>query len=155
MTNPTNKRSFIHKANKNRTSESDIPNKFKVMEIIKENFGLYPLTDEVLPIPEGGFAEVRMPDLLIKNCKPNYIIELVGPVHNPEKEHPARRIDIKKAADYARLGQDYKVVELWGGYKNEYSEEHVVSTLKEAGVPANEYQIRRYRERKERNHRYA
>ena len=58
-------KSFIHRANRNRTSEIDIPDKFKVMKYIKNYFGIITLTDEVVETP-GGYAQYRKPDLLAK-----------------------------------------------------------------------------------------
>jgi len=144
--NPTNKRSYIHQANKNRTSESDIPDKFKVMEIIKENFGLYALTDEAIPIP-NGIATHRKPDLIIKTTHPTYLIELLGGVHGWEEEQPRQRMDIRKAADYTKLGSGYKVIELYE--KDDfYAEERIVQELYEAGLPVNESEAQRYRNKK-------
>jgi len=144
--NPTNKKSYIHKANKNRTSESDIPAKFKVMEIIKCNFGLYPLTDEAIPIPDG-IATHRKPDLIIKTTNPTYLIELLGGIHGWEKEQPRRRIDILKAIDYATLGKGYEVIEV---YENDdsYAEERVIKELYEKGLPVNEDEVQKYRNTK-------
>jgi len=144
--NPTNKRSHIHRANKNRTSESDIPAKFKVMEIIKENFGLYPLTDEVIPIP-NGIATHRSPDLTIKTTTPTYLIELLGGVHGWEKENPLRLKDIQKLEDLAKLGSEYKLIELWEE-DDHYEKTRIIVELYEAGLPINEDGVQHYRNRK-------
>jgi len=140
--NPDKKRSHIHRANQNRTSESDIPAKFKVMEIIKENFGHYPLTDEVIPIP-NGIATHRSPDLTIKTTTPTYLIELMGKVHG-ERGDPPRLKDIQKREDLAKLGSEYKVIELWEE-DDHYEEERIVMDLDKALLPINEDEVLKYR----------
>ncbi len=144
--NPDKKRSHIHRINKNRTSESDIHDKFIVMEIIKSNFGHYPLEGEVAPIP-NGIATHRSPDLIIPTTTPTYIIELMGESHNLDEENPARVKDTQKREDLARLGKNYKVIEVW---KKDgiYEKKHVITTLYERGLPVDEDEAQKYRNKK-------
>jgi len=144
--NPTDKRWAIHKANKKRTSESDIPAKFKVMKIIKENFGLYALTDQTILIPDG-YATHRSPDLMISYTTPVFLIELMGGIHNLDEENPSRTKDIQKREDYARLSKGYHVIELYE--KDDfYAEERVIKELYERGLPMNKDEAQKYRNRK-------
>jgi len=144
--NPDKKRSHIHRANQNRTSESDIPDKFKVMEIIKENFGHYPLTGEEVPIP-NGIATKRSPDLVIKTTTPIFLIELLGGIHGWEKENPLRLKDIQKLEDLAKLGSEYKLIELWEE-DDHYDEIRIMMELWRAGLPINEDEAEHYRNKK-------
>jgi len=144
--NPDKKRTHIHRANKNRTSESDIPAKFKVMEIIKENFGLYALTDQHISIP-NGIATYRSPDLTIKTTTPTFLIELLGGVHGWEEENPLTLKDHEKCEDYEKVGEEYKV--LWIHEKGDfYAAGRITQELYEAGLPVNESEARSYRNRK-------
>lgn len=104
MSNITNKRSYVHAANKRRDSESDLMKKNRVKKLIKENFGLVALglmgdivylrdrkTNEASVVSsfetdltkEETFQlfQVNKPDLFIKNHAPQRIIELDGEIH--------------------------------------------------------------------------
>jgi len=144
--NPTNKRSHIHRMNKNRTSESDIDDKFKVIDIIKYHFGLHALEGETVAIP-NGIANYRSPDLMVNTTLPTYLIELMGESHNLDEENPPRVKDIQKREDLARLGKNYKLIEIWKKH-GVYEKEHVISTLWNGGLPVNEDVAQHYRNRK-------
>jgi len=116
------------------------------MEIIKANFGLYALTDQHIAIP-NGIATNRRPDLTIKTTTPTYIIELLGGVHNWEEDQPRQRRDIEKRSDYALLGKEYKVIELYEKIDS-YAEERIIKELYDSGLPVNEDEAQRYRNRK-------
>jgi len=144
--NPTNKRSHIHRANQNRTSESDINDKFKVMEIIKSKFGHYPLEGEAVAIP-NGIATHRKPDLIIKTTNPTYLIELLGGIHGWEEENPLTLKDNEKCEDYDKLGKEYKVIWIFAG-DDFYAEERIIKELYEKGLPVNKDEAQKYRNRK-------
>ena len=127
--NLTNKRSFVHRANKRRTSESDIPDKFKVMAILKKHFGIITLTDEAIPTPSGHF-DYRNPDLFDKQNQAVY--ELDGEVHGWGDEISVRERDQRKLDDYDKIGMKYYIIN--SAVTRGYSEDLVVSELKKQGL---------------------
>ena len=78
----TKKLSYEHKAKKNQSGEKDIIDKFDVIDILKNQFGLIGLTGEVITIP--GKYYHRMPDIVIKEH--DIAIELDGEIHGSGDE---------------------------------------------------------------------
>jgi hypothetical protein len=123
-------KSHQHRANRNRTSESDIPDKFRVMAIIKKYFNIRTLTDEVIPIPKG-YATYRQPDLLAKHPR-RIVFELDGLVHGNGDEVSFRERDERKLNDYESIYQEYYVIN--SAVTDGYEESKVVTTLLEQGL---------------------
>lgn len=127
--NDTNKKAFVHLANKNRTEESDIPDKFRVIKMLKRHFNLPCLTGEALVIP--GFNRARYPDIFIKNYDPNIAILLHGGWHG-YGELP-RDYDVKASMDYARLAPGVRLIEIYAAQTDQYSEEKIVEHMVNLG----------------------
>lgn len=123
--NDTNKKSFVHLANKNRTEESDIPDKFKVIKMLKRHFNLPCLTGEALPIP--GTERARFPDIFVKNHDPNLAILLHGGWHGYGEIK--RKYDVKAADDYAKLAPGVRLIEIYSEQTDGYSEEKIVEHM--------------------------
>ena len=96
----TNHRAWIHYHNRRRDSEGDMAYKFYLIKIIREEMNLHALTGEylifdkrteervyLLPQNIGTKQEfwekyiIHLPDLFIKNHRPQIVIEIDGPVH--------------------------------------------------------------------------
>lgn len=121
--NDTGKKSFVHLANKNRTEESDIPDKFRVMKYLKRHFNMPCLTGEAFKIPGKNYA--RYPDIFIKNYHPNIAILLHGGWHGYGEI--IREYDVKAAVDYELLPM--KLIEIYAAQTDDYSEEKIVEHM--------------------------
>jgi len=101
MTNITNKREWIHRANAKRVGEKDIDEKFQVIDELAK-WKLYGKTDEILYFSkstselcfsidvqnecsskEDVFKKyfVHKPDILFDKCVPAFIVEIDGTIH--------------------------------------------------------------------------
>jgi len=126
------KEHWRHQAEKNRTSESDVPAKFKIINILRDQFGLHGLTGEALPIPGTGWA--RFPDVFIKSYNPQVAILLHGQgphgvgdiISQTQRDQEARQ-------DYARL-PEIKLIEIYSAKTNGYETEAVIWQLIESGL---------------------
>ena len=127
--NLTNKKSWVHLANKKRTSESDIPDKFRVIGYLKRHFGLPCLTGEALVIP--GYNRARYPDIFVKNHNPHLAILLHGGWHG-YGELP-KDYDVKASIDYARLAPGVRLIEIYAAQTDQYSEEGIVAHMEKEG----------------------
>src|SRR5690348_1415098 len=96
----TYKEAFVRLANKKRDGELDMVDKFKVIRTLRNYFGLYGLTGEVLMI-DG--ESCRMPDIFIKN-RPPIVIELDGGIHGMGDQISKRDKDVVRDKDYEDLG---------------------------------------------------
>lgn len=126
--NDTNKKSFVHRANKNRKEESDIPDKFRVMKYLKRHFDFPCVTGEAFEIPGKQYA--RYPDIFIKNRHPQIAILLHGGWHGDGEIK--REYDVKAATDYALLPW-IKLIEIYAAQTDQYSEESIVEHMVSVG----------------------
>ncbi len=120
------KKSWIHRAQSRRNEESDLDDKFKIIRILKEKFGLHGLTGEKIPIDSQSF---RCPDIYIKGLDP-IIIELDGQIHGEPLILTQKTKD--RNADYDKIGIKYIIIN-----KEEtgmYSENKVIQCLIENGL---------------------
>lgn len=123
--------SYRHRANKKRTSEIDIPDKFKVMKILKLRFGIITLTDEVVSTP-GGYATYRKPDLFDKQHRRAFELDGEG-VHGWGDQISLRERDWRKLTDYELIKLPYYTLN--SAVTQGYDEELVVSELTKQGLP--------------------
>jgi hypothetical protein len=132
------KNAYRHYEQRHALSESDIDQKFHVISILREEFGIHGLTGEIQPIPCGGLADFRLPDIYIKSLMisgkwMNGIIELDGRPHGLGDSITAS--GQTKARDY-----DYSLVpNLWTCTLNysltkNYERDMVIETLKNSGI---------------------
>ena len=130
--NTTKKKLFVHRANRNRTSESDIPAKFRVIGYAKKHFGLRGLTDEVIKIPDGA-ASYRRPDILFKPQErtQGFVILLHGGIHGSGDEVSTRGKDVAALEDYAKANM--LVMELYAELTENYSEDFVIRAFQLLG----------------------
>lgn len=122
--NDTNKKSFVHTANKKRSSESDIPDKFRVIYMLRDHFELPCITGEALEIPGKQYA--RYPDIFVKNHHPQLAILLHGGWHGDGEIK--REYDVKAAVDYALLS-GIQLIEIYAAQTDQYSEEAIVEHM--------------------------
>lgn len=127
--NPTNKRSFIHKANKNREEESDIPDKFRVIKYLKKYFDMPCITGEALIIP--GKNRARYPDISVKNWDPYLAILLHGGIHGDG--YISTEYDDRARADYDLLPH-VKLIEIYSAQTNHYDETAVANLILSIGM---------------------
>jgi hypothetical protein len=123
--NLTNKRAFVHLANKNRDEESDIPDKFRVMKILRKHFKLPCLTGEALEIPGKNYA--RYPDIFVKNYDPQLAILLHGGWHGYGEE--VKEYDLRARADYKLLEPGVNLIEIYAAQTDQYSEKKIVEHM--------------------------
>ena len=98
--NINKKRSYIHKANRSRSEESDMPLKMRIQQYFNK-LGVYFLTDKKLELTKPySFTSYRLPDLYEKNNE--LIIELDGPVHGNGEIVTKKTVD--KMEDYLANG---------------------------------------------------
>ena len=126
-------KSFVHHARKTKWSESpDIDDNFKVKAIIKKHFQVIMLTDEVIAIPAGGFANYRRPDLYSKKLK--LVVELDG--HGFSGKHgwgemPTTK-DQRKDEDYDLAGVKY--VHVNSAVTEGYEKDLVIKVLQDSSI---------------------
>ena len=124
----TYKQAWEHLARSKQTSESDLDDKFKVIRILRNHFGLYGLTGEIIMI-NGEFC--RMPDLFIKD-NPPICVELDGFVHGNGEQISKRDKDVQRDKDYQSIG--IKLVIINKEQTEGYSTDKVIKVLEENGL---------------------
>ncbi len=115
---------FIAEARKKMVDEGDTDEKFRVIYILRQYYGLHGLTGEAVAIPRTGWA--RFPDVFVKACEPQIAILLHGAVHMEDSWK-----EMKMHEDYKSAG--VQVIVIWealGGY----SSESIIKALDEAGL---------------------
>tara|TARA_B100000029_G_scaffold265475_1_gene261627 strand:- start:5743 stop:6153 length:411 start_codon:yes stop_codon:yes gene_type:complete len=96
MTGITNKRSFVHRANRNRVEESDMPIKTRLLRYFNKK-GVHFLLDEQVPIlRHDNSMGYKLPDLYERTNK--MVIEIDGPVHGDGENVTRKTTD--KMIDY-------------------------------------------------------
>lgn len=119
---------YRDQARKTQVGESDINDKFRVIKILKEEFGLDGLTGEAIEIP-NGYAQARYPDIMVKAYVPPLVIELNG-----ERPHgngdPIERMqnDFEKMCDYSKV-PDIKVIAIYSAQTHGYERNSVIENL--------------------------
>ena len=124
------KERFRHEARKNTTEgESDLDDKFHIIEILRTEFGISGLSDEVIEIPPGGYTTYRRPDLLIR---PDTVIELDGEgVHGFGDEVSMIEKDKCKDFDLKRAG--YQIIRINSAITKGYDRDLVILELENHG----------------------
>ena len=97
--NFTKQGAYIHRARQKQEGELDIVDKFRIIKILREQFGLHGLTGEIVMISED---KCRCPDILIKTKLKPIIIELDGLCHG-EPQLPTKKT-VKRNDDYEEIG---------------------------------------------------
>lgn len=128
MTRLTKKLSFEHKARKRQVGEKDIPTKFRVIKILKDNFNLIGLTGETFQIP--GRAYHRMPDIYVPEIKT--VIELDGLIHGNGETATKLSTDETRDEDYKQAG--LKEIIIFAGLTDNYEQSKVIETLQQNGL---------------------
>ena len=129
------KESWRHLADKKRDHEIDRDDKTKVQKILREQFGLPTIRDEVLLIPKGGYRSIRIADLFVKSREPQIAIELHGEgphgygdlISEPEK-------DVRRYADYDLLLPGIKLIVLFSAQTDGYAKNLVTNCLLKQGL---------------------
>ena len=124
----TKTQAYEHRAKLNRTGENDITEKFHIILILREKFGLHGLTGEVVKIDEESY---RLPDILIKGTKP-IIIELDGEIHGMGDEISKRQKDVERDSDYSTNG--YKLIILNKQLTNDYQTNEIIKLFEQRGL---------------------
>jgi hypothetical protein len=108
------KQAYEHLARAKQISESDLDDKFNVIRILRNHFGLYGLTGEILMIDSES---CRCPDVLVKGVIP-ICIELDGFVHGMGDQISKRDKDVDRDKDYQSVGVKLIIInkELTDGY---------------------------------------
>ena len=120
--------SFENQARKKRRGEKDLSEKFKIINLIHDEFGLFGLTGEVIPIPESYWH--RMPDIVIPQR--NIVIELDGEIHGNGDAVSKREDDIQRDLDYPKAG--FKLIIINKQETNGYQKEKVLEVLEKNGL---------------------
>ena len=97
----TYSQAYQHLAVRNRYGEKDLTEKFHVIAILRDFFGLHALTGEILMIDNES---CRLPDLLIKNVIPSIVIELDGFYHQWNEPIAKLDKDVNRDSDYQSIG---------------------------------------------------
>lgn len=106
---------FQHLAERNRTGELDLDDKFKIIKILRNVYGLHGLTGEILMIDSES---CRLPDILIKGVRP-IVIELDGEWHGMGDQISKKERDVQRDKDYESIGVKLVIInkELTDGYE--------------------------------------
>ena len=127
----TKTEAYSHRANLNRLGEQDLGDKFNVIRVLRNYFGLNGLTGEILMIDSES---CRMPDILIKG-RPVMVIELDGGVHGMGDQISKRSKDVDRDKDYEIIG--VKLVIINKEITNGYETKKVIKVLEENGLKRN------------------
>ena len=115
---------YEHLAKQNRSGEQDIDDKFKIIGILRSEFGLYGLTGEVVPIGDDFY---RLPDVFVKKPIP-IAIELDGGWHGTGDKITQKPRDVERGCDYEDSGVKLIIInkEQTKGYKTKLVIESMV-----------------------------
>ena len=119
-------RKWAAKAIKEARGEIDIPEKFRVIELLRVYYGLHALTGEVCEIPRTKWC--RYPDLFIKSTYPQIAILLHGdaPFHTE-----GSKSELSVMMDYDSIG--VKLIIVWEALTN-YEDEKILEVFDSAGL---------------------
>ena len=123
----TGKKSWIHKARKERETEVDLPEKSKVLKILFDHFKLYGTLNEVVLVPSGPLY----PDILIKRHEPQIAIELDGLYHGWGDDITTSTGTYKRNAKYAE--SDVKLI-IISKAVTEYDDGLIIEALEAHGL---------------------
>ena len=93
----TGKKQWVHKYRKEHPEERDMDEKFLLIEILRNEFGLHGLTGEVVVVGE----KFVYPDVFVKSTEPQQAFELDGYYHGDGenlRERDRVRDDLYKIA---------------------------------------------------------
>jgi hypothetical protein len=124
----TKTEAWQHLANKKRDGESDLDDKFNVIRILRNHFGLYGLTGEILMIDSES---CRCPDIMVKGMIP-ICIEMDGEIHGSGDQVSKRVKDVDRDKDYQSIGVKLVIInkELTNGYETK----KVIKVLEDNGL---------------------
>ena len=134
MTRLTGKLSFEHQAKRKRKGEKDLTEKFKLINLIHDEYGLFGLTGELISIPDRKLNYHRMPDIVIP--QKNIVIELDGFIHGNGDEISKREDDKQRDQDYKDAG--FKLIIINEQQTNGYEISKVLQVLETNGIKNNE-----------------
>jgi hypothetical protein len=124
----TKTEAYQHLAVRNREGEKDLYEKFKVISILRNEFGLYGLTGEILMIDSES---CRLPDILVKGVI-LIVIELEGEWHGVGDQISKRDKDVIRDKDYHSIG--VKLILIYKELTDGYDTEKVIKVLEENGL---------------------
>jgi len=120
------KKQWVHHSRKERVDPVDRDDIFRVIGILRDEFGMYGLTGEVVVDSHGPMY----PDIFIKSVEPQIVLELHGEYHGTI-EIPTV-YTLQKTVRYVNLG--YKVFEIWKTDTEGYSRNMVLARLLALGL---------------------
>jgi len=120
------KKQWVHRARKNRVDPVDRDDIFRVIYLLRDEFGLHGLSGEVVEDSHGPMY----PDIFIKAVKPQIAIELQGQYHGTS-ELPTG-YTLEKSVRYENMG--IKLYEIWKEDTDGYSKELVLARLQALGL---------------------
>jgi len=123
------KSSWEGRAKKKQEGGSDRDDKFQVIAVLKNHFGLYGLTGEAF---ETADQEWVFPDIFVKSSEPQIAIELDGEVHGLGDEMTTTDKTFKRNGRYERLG--IKLIILNKIQTDGYEDSCVIEVLKNQGL---------------------
>jgi len=123
----TGKKAWIHKARKEREGEVDIPEKFKLIKILRDHFGMSGTTDDVIVSPSGPLY----PDVLVKRHEPQIAFELDGLYHGLGDDITTSTGTYKRNSKYAEV--DVKLV-IINRAVTEYDDGLIIEALEAHGL---------------------
>jgi len=132
-----NKEAYRHKARQEAEGSPDLDDIFKVIYILRDEFGLHGLADEVIEIPFGGYTTYRRPDIYIKEH--GIIIELDGEgIHGVGDEVSEIEKDRYKNYDYKLA--EVEVIRINSAKTDGYDREKVILELENHGLKRKKHQ---------------
>jgi len=120
------KKQWVHRARKERVDPVDRDDIFRVIYILRDEFGLYGLSGEVVVDSHGPMY----PDIFIKSIEPQIVIELHGEYHGTIEIPTVYTLE--KTVRYVNMG--YRVFEIWKTDTDGYSRDLVLARLQALGL---------------------
>jgi len=119
-------RKWAQRAIKESGGSTDLAEKFRVIYLLRDHYGLHGLTDEVVMIPRT--CRARYPDILIKAREPQMAILLHGdaPFHTEGSE-----TELNVKMDYDSAGVELIVI--WEAL-TKYKPEEIMDALDAGGL---------------------
>lgn len=118
----------VSRAMQSWSDDGDINEKFRLIRILKEVFGLYGLTGEHLTTLEGEWIK---PDVFVKSSEPQIAFELDGDIHGLGDDITTTDSTWKRNERYAKLSVKLIII---NEALTKYEDQEIIEVLKLHGL---------------------
>lgn len=119
---------YVSRAMQSWSDDGDINEKFRLIRILRERFGLYGLTGERLTTLEGEWIK---PDVFVKSSEPQIAFELDGDIHGLGDDITTTDSTWKRNERYAKLNVKLIII---NEALTKYEDQEIIEVLKLHGL---------------------